>query len=337
MPQRNRLRKNSVGGIILTWGFCKMKLSLILPIYNEQLILEEVLDKYIADLENIRAKKNTLWEIIAVDDGSGDATPTILLKYSKQYRNFKTVTLNGRYGKQSAITAGFAAATGDAVMIADIDLLNPAGVLARVFNEYDDGRNPIVHGYREFIGHEKREAVLSDFWTRVATKLFWISGRYNGKINVALYSGDVADIIRDNPTKNKYMRTMNNWVGIEPKELWFISEYNKEELKQKTKELKNRQNEFAPVIMPRDRGREHTASRIYALVFAALAVISFVFALATIHTTVLTYSFIMVSLGVVLWFISIMFFLKSMLLKRVGAVRYKEGETLYEISGIRNK
>jgi glycosyltransferase involved in cell wall biosynthesis len=313
-----------------------MKVSLILPIYNEQLILEDVLDKYIADLEGIYDVYGAKWEVVAVDDGSGDKTPAILIKYAKKFRNFKVITFDGRYGKQAAITAGFNMADGDVVMVADIDLLNPEGVLTKIFKEYRSGGSPIVHGYREFIANEKRSAVISDFFTRLATRLFWIPGRYNGKIQVALYDSDVADIIRSQPTKNKYMRTMDNWVGYEIKEVWFESGYNRTELKEKMDELKYRQSQFAQVVVPRDRGREHTATRIYAAVFMVLAIIAFAFVIVTMKQTSLLYCFAMVLLGIVLWFFAAMFFLKSMLLKRVGVLKYKEGETLYEIRSILN-
>lgn len=314
-----------------------MKVSLILPIYNEQLILEEVLNKYITDLEEIRERYNVKWEVIAVDDGSGDKTPAILIKYAKKFRDFKVITFDGRYGKQAAITAGFNAADGDVTMIADIDLLNPEGVLTKIFKEYYDSKSPIVHGYREFIANEKRDAVISDFFTRLATRLFWIPGRYNGKIQVALYDSDVADIIRSQPTKNKYMRTMDNWVGYEIREVWFESGYNRAELKEKMDELKYRQSQFAQVVVPRDRGREHTATRIYAAVFMALSILSFVFAIVTMRQASLLYCFAMVLLGIMLWILAAMFFLKSMLLKRVGVLKYREGEKLYEIRSILNQ
>lgn len=321
---------------MMLWGKRRMKVSLILPIYNEQLVLEDVLDKYIADLEQIRERYDTKWEVVAVDDGSGDKTPAILIKYAKRFRNFRVVTFDGRYGKQAAITAGFNAADGNVTMVADIDLMNPAGVLTKIFKEYRSTQNPIIHGYREFIANEKREAVISDFFTRLATRLFWIPGRYNGKIQVALYNSDVADIIRSQPTKNKYMRTMDNWVGYEIQEVWFESGYNREELKEKMAELKDRQSQFAEVVVPRDRGREHTATRIYAMVFMFLAIVSFIFAIVTMRQSSLVYCIAMVLLGVILWAFAAAFFLKSMLLKRVGVLRYRDGETLYEIRAILN-
>jgi Flp pilus assembly protein TadB len=130
---------------------------------------------------------------------------------------------------------------------------------------------------------------------------------------------------------------MDNWVGYEIKELWFVSEYNHDELKEKMAELKYRQSEFAPVIVPRDKGREHTATRIYALLFMIASIMAFVFAIVTMRHSVLLYCFMMVILGLVLWCLSALFFLKSMLLKRIGVLKYKDGETLYEIRSILNQ
>ena len=105
------------------------KISLLLPVYNEQVILKDVLAKYIADLENIRLKKQYQWEIIAVDDCSDDESRLIMLDFARQYQNFRIVTLAERVGKHSAVTAGLSVATGDLILMAEIDLQNPLGFL----------------------------------------------------------------------------------------------------------------------------------------------------------------------------------------------------------------
>jgi glycosyltransferase involved in cell wall biosynthesis len=311
------------------------KISLILPVYNEELIIEEVLRKYIRDLEEIKKNNDADWEIIAVNDGSTDGTHLILLQYAKIYRNVKVVTLTGRFGKQAAVTAGFAAADGDAVMLADIDLLNPTGILTRIYTEWQATKTPIIHGYREFIAGEKRKAVLTDFFMRLATKLFMIDGRYNGKVNIALYSADAVGIIRANPTKNKYIRTMDNWVGWTPKEIWYASEYNKEEIIKKTAELKHRHGDS--IIIPRDKGRENSAAKTYAWLSLCFAIISLGFAAVTVSWKVVYCTVVLFAIFVVLIVCSGLFFLKSLLMKRIGFVRYKNGEIIYEIKSILNK
>jgi glycosyltransferase involved in cell wall biosynthesis len=310
------------------------KISLVLPVYNEQLVIREVLKKYIDDLENTRKTLDYAWEIIAVDDGSSDETHLIMLRFAKEFRNFKVVTLNGRYGKHAAVTAGFAVATGDAVLVADIDLLNPAGIFTKIVKEWKDTKAPIIHGYREFIAGEKRKAVMDDFSVRLATKLFLIDGYYNGRVNIALYNDDVADVIRLNPTKNKYMRAMDNWVGWESKEIWFASEYSRDEIIEKTEKLKRRHGR---IILPRDRGRENSPSKIYGFLFAFFAIVALAFAAVTIPWNVEMYTIGMFLIGAVLTLLSLLFFLRSVLLKRIGVINYAAGEIIYEIKSILNK
>jgi glycosyltransferase involved in cell wall biosynthesis len=307
---------------------------LILPVYNEQLVIKDVLRKYVDDLENIRKTLDMSWEVVAVDDGSSDESHLMLLKYAKQFRNFKVVALNGRYGKQAATTAGFAVANGDAVIVADIDLLNPAGIFTKVVKEWLETKAPVIHCYREFIAGEKRKAVISDRSTRFSMKLFFIDGYYNGKVNIALYSDDVADVIRSNPTKNKYMRAVDNWIGWEPREVWYASEYSREEIIQKTEELKRRHGR---IVLPRDVGRENSPSKIYGFLFAFFAAIAIGFGVITVPWNVEIYTVIMFGLGVILLLLSFLFFMRSVLLKRIGIVNYREGEIIYEIKSILNK
>ncbi len=308
--------------------------SLILPIYNEQLYLKDVLIKYIDDLENIRTKMNMDWEIIAVDDGSTDESRLILINYAKKYRNLRVVTLNGRFGKHAAVTAGFSVATGNIVMTADIDLFNPAGLFERMVKEQKESKAPIIYGFREFTGWKKKKALMSDRMTRFASEMFLLDGYFNGIVNAELYTSDVVDVLKSNPAKNKYMRTMNNWVGWEVKELWYSSEYSVEEQKQREATLKRRQENY---VAPRDHGRENSGSKVYAMLFLLFAAMSLVISIVTISWRLAIYTTIMFVLTGVLFMIAWMFYMRSLLLKRVGNINYQAGDIIYEIKSILNK
>ena len=209
------------------------KISLVLPVYNEQVVLKDVLAEYIADLENIRLKKQYQWEIIAVDDCSTDESRLIMLEYARKHQNFRIVTLAERSGEHTAVTAGLSVASGDIVMIAEIDIQNPMGFLESLLNEHLKSGVPIIYGYRQFTGWRRRKALITDRLTRMACRLFALDGYFNGIVNAELYTADVVDVLRDNPSKTKYMRTMNNWVGWETKEFWYASEYTDTEAKAK--------------------------------------------------------------------------------------------------------
>lgn len=310
------------------------KISLVLPVFNEQVILREVLVKYIADLENIRLHKQYQWEIIAVDDASQDESRLIMIDFARKYQNFRIVTLAERVGKHAAVTAGFSVATGDLVLTAEIDLQNPMGFLERMLQEHLDSGVPIIYGYRQFSGWQRRKALMTDRLTRFACRMFMLDGYFTGIVNAELYTADVVDVLRDNPAKNKYMRTMNNWVGWETKEFWYACEFTQSELKAHTQKL-------------RERNHSHTALKKHKQILpvdvwwgilflmASLAAFAVGFALADwLHPVALGIMFTAGFGGIVL---AIMSFMRALLLSRIGKVRYRTGEVIYEIKSILNR
>jgi len=91
-----------------------MKLSIVIPIYNEKATLEEI----------FRLVQATPYdkEIIAVDDASTDGSGEILTRLAQQYDNVKAFSHQRNQGKGAALRTGFAQVTGDVVIIQDADL-----------------------------------------------------------------------------------------------------------------------------------------------------------------------------------------------------------------------
>ena len=91
-----------------------MKLSIVIPSYNEERTLATLLDRVLAlDLAP------ALTEVIVVDDGSEDTTPEILKRYADQ---ITVLTHPANRGKGAAVRSGFGKATGDYVVVQDADL-----------------------------------------------------------------------------------------------------------------------------------------------------------------------------------------------------------------------
>jgi glycosyltransferase involved in cell wall biosynthesis len=91
-----------------------MKLSIVVPVYNEKDTLEEI----------IRRVQDTVYdkEIIAVDDASVDGSRDILDRLSQQYDNLRVFYHEKNQGKGAALRTGFAQVTGEVVIIQDADL-----------------------------------------------------------------------------------------------------------------------------------------------------------------------------------------------------------------------
>lgn len=118
-----------------------MKLSIIIPVYNEENYIEEV----IARVKNAPVKITK--EIIIVDDGSSDKTVQILKRYLLD-REIKIKFLKKNIGKGNAIREGLAESCGDFVLIQDADLEYSVDDYPALLKPLIEGRAQIVYGSR---------------------------------------------------------------------------------------------------------------------------------------------------------------------------------------------
>ena len=123
-----------------------LKLSIVIPIYNER----ETLETLIAKVNSVDYDK----EIILIDDFSTDGTREILNKYENKV-GFKVLYHNHNQGKGAALRTGFSSVNGDIIIIQDADLeYNPADY-GTLIEPIMDGRADVVYGSR-FLGGPHR-------------------------------------------------------------------------------------------------------------------------------------------------------------------------------------
>ena len=135
-----------------------MKLSIIIPCYNEHGTISEI-------LRRVRAQAPRA-EVIVVDDGSTDGTRE-LLRRLKPGRNLKIHFHAANGGKGSAIRTGIAAAGGDIILIQDADLEYDPRDYPALLRPLEEGRATVVYGSR-FLGGPRRTMM---FWHMVANQL----------------------------------------------------------------------------------------------------------------------------------------------------------------------
>jgi len=135
-----------------------MKLSVIIPIFNEKDTLKEIISRV--------QETGIPNEIILVDDGSSDGTINIVKEYEGK-EGFKIIIHNKNQGKGAAVRSGLNAATGDVLLIQDADLEYDPRDYPALLKPIEEGLADVVYGSR-FLGGSRRVAM---FWHMVANKL----------------------------------------------------------------------------------------------------------------------------------------------------------------------
>jgi len=152
-----------------------MKVSFLVPVYNEERTLEEVVRR----VESLPLDK----QIVVVDDGSTDETPAILERLDEELENLVTVRQPNR-GKGAAVRRALAEADGDVVVIQDADMeYDPADVPALI-EPIERGVADVVFGSRLTGGRPQR------------AYLFWhlVGNRFLSLLTSVLYNTTLSDM-----------------------------------------------------------------------------------------------------------------------------------------------
>jgi len=137
-----------------------MKLSVIIPVYNEVNTIEQVLDR----VRHVPIEK----EIVVVDDCSTDGTRDRLKVLQQRDGDLRLIFHENNQGKGAALRTGFQATTGNIVIVQDADLEYDPGEYPKLIAPILDGKADVVYGTR-FAGGESHRVLY--FWHFLGNKL----------------------------------------------------------------------------------------------------------------------------------------------------------------------
>ena len=135
-----------------------LKLSVVIPVYNEERWAREVVRR----VQAVEIPK----ELVIVEDCSKDNTRAVLEELAKEHDNVRVFYQPHNMGKGAALRRGFQEATGDVILVQDADLEYDPAEYPRLLQPILDGRADVVYGSR-FIGESHR---VLYFWHYVANK-----------------------------------------------------------------------------------------------------------------------------------------------------------------------
>jgi len=187
----------------------KPLISLVVPVFNE----EESVDVYVQTTRGILEAERLDFEIIFINDGSHDATLQRLMALAEADKRIRVINLSRNFGKECALTAGIDHAVGDVLVPMDVDLQDPPEVIPEFLEKWREGYD-VVYGVRACRQHDSLAK-------RTTAALFYRIFNNLSPLHVPENAGDfrlidrrVADVIRQMPERNRFMKGLFAWVGF---------------------------------------------------------------------------------------------------------------------------
>ena len=191
------------------------RLSVVLPAYNE----EQMLAKTCRTLKKILDLAEINYELVIVDDGSTDQTWKIIEETAEKDRNVTGVHFSRNFGKEAAIVAGLAQASGNAVAVMDCDLQHPPEVLVKMYRLWEQGYE-VVEGIKKSRGTE------TVFHRKSAGFFYRIMSRATGfnmenASDFKLLDRKAVESVLSMPERSMIFRATSSWVGFKSTSVLF--------------------------------------------------------------------------------------------------------------------
>ncbi|MFZ0637871.1 MAG: glycosyltransferase family 2 protein [Candidatus Acidiferrales bacterium] len=185
------------------------RLSLAIPLHNEEAVLPELLRRTRAVLDQLPGGPH---EIVFVDDGSTDRTFALLEEAARNDSRIRAISLSRNFGHQAALTAALDHVTGDAAVVMDGDLQDVPEAIPQFVERFQQGYDVV---------YAQRIRRKEPWPLRFCYFVFYRMMARLSDVRLPLDSGDfglmsrrVVDQVRRMPEHHRYLRGMRSWVGF---------------------------------------------------------------------------------------------------------------------------
>ena len=208
-------------------------LSIVIPIFNEQETILDLVCCIESELDNIREELrgvqklqgNATIEILFVDDGSTDGSRQMISSFVANNSIYRQINLSRNFGHQAAVAAGYKFARGQAIVIIDGDLQDPPELIKTLISKWNQGFC-VVYALRR----TRKSSLIMNTAYRLYYKIISVLSDSPVQADTgdfSLLDRTVVDIINQLPEKERYMRGLRAWVGFRQTSL----EYDRPERK----------------------------------------------------------------------------------------------------------
>lgn len=188
------------------------KFSIIVPVYFNELNLPDT----IPQLLNLQHQlQNYTFELVFVDDGSGDHSLDVLLDFQSRFpKIIKVVKLTRNFGSMAAIQAGFTVATGDCVGMISADLQDPPELFQEMIDYWEKGTKAIFA-----VRQDRNDPVISKLFSNGYYSLvqkFAIKNYPRGGFDFFVIDRQLVNEVNRIQEKNTNLMTLIFWLGFQP-------------------------------------------------------------------------------------------------------------------------
>ncbi len=200
----------------MTTSNSKIRLSVVVPAYNEQEVLPEFHRRVAAVFDAIQGR----CEVVYINDGSRDNTLQVMQELRAHDSRATIVDLSRNFGKEIALTAGLDHARGDAVVVIDADLQDPPELIPHLIKHWEEGYD-VVYAQRTM-----REG--ETWFKKVTAKLFYRMMQRVSRVDVPSDTGDfrllsrrALDALKQLREHHRFMKGLFAWIGYPSKALLY--------------------------------------------------------------------------------------------------------------------
>lgn len=185
-----------------------MKISLVVPVFNE----EDAIPIFYKNVREFEELKKHDVEIVFINDGSKDATESMINALAISDKLVVPVSFTRNFGKEPAICAGLDYATGEAVIPIDVDLQDPIDVIPAMIEKWQSGADIVLAKRSDRSTDGKLKRKTAEWFYKLHNKISDPKIEENVG-DFRLLSRHVVENIKLMPERNLFMKGILSWVG----------------------------------------------------------------------------------------------------------------------------
>ena len=197
-------------------------ISLVIPIYNEESLIDELIERSIKVLVEI----SNVFEILVVDDGSQDGSMKKLLQHRDKEKRIKILSLSRNFGHQAALTAGLEYVKGDYIAMMDGDLQDPPELLREMYEKLKSGEYDIINGKRRLRRKIIRRRMLTYIFHKLFKKLSGLK-KIENIGNFSMLNRNALNGLLALKEKTRYLPGLRSFVGFSQGYIEYVREERK--------------------------------------------------------------------------------------------------------------